>query len=178
MTTKGDRYSPVSILLHWLMAVLIVLAYLTKEFDDAVIGGQRVESWHYAIGFAILGLIWLRLLALLIWKPPLNDSSNVIARNAARLAHFALYVFMIAMPVAGWIAAGEEGDVIRIFGYDIPPLFAGNEGIAELGEELHEVGATAGYFLIGLHSLAALVHHFILRDDVLKMMLGRQRKSI
>ena len=52
----------------------------------------------------------------------------------------------------------------------VPPLVGVNEALAERTEELHETLATAGYFLIGLHALAALFHHYVQRDNTLKRM--------
>lgn len=171
MARPTDRYSIVSITLHWLMLVLVALAYLTMELDDLHIRGLAIESWHFTFGLSVLALIWLRVLAILIWKPPAAPTEHKLARQGALLMHVALYAFMIGMPVAGWIAAGEEGEIIRFFGIVIPPLLSGSETFGELGEDAHEVGASIGYVLVCLHSFAALFHHFVLRDRVLKRML-------
>ena len=141
------------------------------EVEDFQIQGVEIETWHFTIELSVFALVWLRVAALLIWKPPVASEGSRAARLAARLTHLALYAFMIGMPLAGLLAAGEEGDTVRFFGLVIPPLFAGNEFIGELGEELHEVGATVGYALNGLHAAAALFHHLVLKDEVLKTMI-------
>ena len=135
MARPTDRYSIVSITLHWLMLVLVALAYLTMELDDLHIRGLAIESWHFTFGLSVLALIWLRVLAILIWKPPAAPTEHKLARQGALLMHVALYALMIGMPVAGWIAAGEEGEIIRFFGIVIPPLLSGSETFGELGED-------------------------------------------
>ena len=74
---------------------------------------------------------------------------------------------MIGMPVAGWIILSAEGKTIPFFGFELWPLVSANSALAEQVEELHELGGSIGYWLIGLHAVAALFHHYILRDNLL-----------
>jgi cytochrome b561 len=53
----------------------------------------------------------------------------------------------------------------------MPALVGENKGLADLLEEIHEIGGTVGYFLIGFHSAAALFHHYISRDNTLVRIL-------
>lgn len=83
----------------------------------------------------------------------------------------ALYVFMIGMPLLGWLLLSAKGTPIPFFGMHFAALIAENKALAESIKELHETVATIGYFLIGSHAAAALVHHYVLRDDTLRRML-------
>ena len=74
------------------------------------------------------------------------------------------------MPLLGWLILSAEGKVIPFFGLELPALIAPNEGSAELFEEIHELVATFGYALIGLHAVAAIFHHYIVKDNTLKRM--------
>ena len=85
----------------------------------------------------------------------------------------ALYVFMLGMPVLGWMLLSVEGTPIPFFGWQLPALLNENKALAETIKEIHETGATIGYFLIGLHAAAALYHHYLLRDDTLRRMLPK-----
>jgi cytochrome b561 len=85
--------------------------------------------------------------------------------------HFALYTLMFAMPIAGWMILSAEGDPIPFYGLELPPLIGQNEATAELIEEIHETAGTVGYYLIGLHAVAGLFHHYVLRDNTLKRIL-------
>jgi cytochrome b561 len=78
---------------------------------------------------------------------------------------------MIALPLIGWIMLSADGKPIPFFGLTLPPLIGPNEGLAEQLEELHETIGTLGYWLIGLHAMAALFHHYVLRDATLSRML-------
>ena len=57
------------------------------------------------------------------------------------------------------------------FGLELPPLVAPDRDLARLIHDIHETVGIAGYWLIGLHALAALVHHYVVRDDTLRRML-------
>ena len=81
--------------------------------------------------------------------------------------HAILYFFMIAMPLMGWLVLSANGKPVPFFGATFPPLVAENETLAKAIKEVHEVVGSAGYFLIGLHALAGLFHHYILRDNTL-----------
>src|SRR5690606_15530815 len=78
-------------------------------------------------------------------------------------------------PLLGWLTLSAEGTAISFFGVPVPALIGVNEPFAERTEELHETLATAGYFLIGAHALAALFHHYVQRDNTLRRMSFRER---
>ena len=78
---------------------------------------------------------------------------------------------MIFMPVAGWLVLSASGKPIPFFGLVLPPLMGENTDAAHQIKELHETVGTIGYYLIGLHALAALVHHYVMKDDTLRRML-------
>lgn len=171
-----DRYSTASILLHWLMLLLIVGVYSAIELREFFPKGsaprEAMKTWHFMLGLSVLGLVWLRIAARLIW-PMRHSVPNEPAwrRVAARTTHLALYVFMIAMPIAGWLILSAEGKTIPFFGSELPALVGVNEGLAEQIEEIHELGGTVGYFLIGLHAAASLLHHYIFQDRLLARMM-------
>jgi cytochrome b561 len=81
---------------------------------------------------------------------------------------------MIGMPIAGWLILSAEGKSIPFFGLELPPLVGANEALVEQVEEIHELGGTIGYWLIGIHAAASLFHHYVLRDRVLLRMMPRR----
>ena len=87
--------------------------------------------------------------------------------------HGALYLLMIAMPLGGWLILSASGKPIPFFGLELPALVAENQALADQVKEIHEIGGTAGYWLIGLHAAAALFHHYIQRDNTLRRMWPR-----
>ena len=176
MTRPGptDRYSAASIVLHWLMLILIDAVYALIEFREIFPKGseprEAMKAWHFMLGLSVLGLVWLRIAARLVWPTPHAEGAGW-QQAAAKAGHFALYVFMIGMPIAGWLILSAEGKEIPFFGIELPALVGANEGLAEQVEEVHELGGTIGYWLIGIHAAASLFHHYILRDRVLARML-------
>lgn len=170
------RYSVASIILHWLMLLLIIGVYAAIEFREFFPKGseprETLKTWHFMLGMSVLGLVWLRIGARLIWPARLSSPDEPAWRQGlARATHFTLYVFMIGMPIAGWLILSAEGATIPFFGVELPALVGKNEQFAEQVEEIHELGGTIGYWLIGIHAAASLFHHYILRDRVFARMM-------
>ena len=89
--------------------------------------------------------------------------------------HYALYAFMIVTPLLGWLTLSAAGKPINLFGVVVPALIGADESLSHQLKDFHEALATAGYFLIGLHAAAALVHHYVTRDNTLVRMLPGRR---
>jgi cytochrome b561 len=90
-----------------------------------------------------------------------------------KLMKIYLYVLMIGMPLLGWIFMNAEGHAVTLFGIPLPSLAPESEGLAEFAEEAHEVLGISGYLFIAVHALAALYHHYLVKDNTLKRMLPR-----
>jgi len=88
-----------------------------------------------------------------------------------------LYGLMIALPLSGWLMLSAAGKPIPFFGWELPALVAPNRSLATAVDDVHEAIATAGYWLIGLHAAAALFHHYIVRDNTLRLMLPGARNA-
>jgi P-type Ca2+ transporter type 2C len=170
------RYGTLSIGLHWLMLILLIAVYTCIELRGFFPKGsdlrEALKTWHYMLGLSVFVLVWLRLLlALTSPFPQIKSESPKWQNLSARLIQLALYVLMIAMPLAGWIILSAEGKPIPFFGLQLPALVNENKNLAELIKEIHGTVGKVGYFLIGLHAAAALFHHFVLRDNILRRML-------
>ena len=179
-TPRPDRYSSVSIVLHWLMLALVTAVYATAELREGYARGSAqadgLAAWHYTLGLSVFALVWVRLVALLFSPVPAPVEAGW-RHVLSRITHGMLYVLMLGMPIAGWIILSAEGEVIPFFGVALPALVGPDHGLAEAMEEIHEVGGTIGYWLIGLHAAAALFHHYVLRDGLLARMLPRQPRT-
>lgn len=84
--------------------------------------------------------------------------------------HIAPAALMIGLPVLGWLILSAKA-ATPLWGYNLPPLMSPNASTAKWLKNLHELGATAGYFLIGAHAAAALFHHYVIRDNTLARIL-------
>lgn len=174
MNKAAERYSFASILLHWIMMLMVLAVYAAIELREYWPKGsptrEMLKNWHFMLGLSIFGLVWLRIGARLAWPAPAPLQGPDWRNGVAMATHLSLYLLLIAMPVAGWLILSGEGKPIPFFGFELPPLVATNPVLAEKVEEVHEFGGTVGYGLIGLHALASLFHHYILKDRVLRRM--------
>jgi superoxide oxidase len=170
------RYGSLSIALHWLMLLLIVAVYACIELRTQFPRGSGIrdalKSWHFMLGLAIFVLVWVRLVARLAGQiPVIVPRPSRLQLGIAHAFEYAIYAFMIAMPLLGWLLLSAENTPVPFFGLRVPALIAENQSLAKQLEEVHESLGTAGYFLIATHALAALVHHYIRRDNTLTRML-------
>lgn len=171
-----SRYGIPLITLHWLMLVLIVAVYACIELREFYPKGSTIrealKTWHYLLGLTVFALVWLRLLARFAGRvPPIVPRPPHWQLRVAHAIEFAIYAFVIAMPVLGWLSVSAEGKTISLFGLELPRLTGENKGLANQLEDLHGLLGNVGYALIGIHALAALIHHYVQRDNTLRRML-------
>jgi cytochrome b561 len=177
---SASRYGSLSIAIHWLMVLLFVAVYGSMELRDLFEKGsdprEAMKTWHFMLGMLVFVLVWLRLAARLSGPAPaIQPEPPSLQQLSAKLLHLALYALMIGMPLTGWLILSAAGKPIPFFGLELPALIGENKGLAKQLEELHEVVGTTGYFLIGLHTVAALYHHYIVRDNTLTRMLPERK---
>jgi cytochrome b561 len=180
--TARTRYDAVAMSLHWLIAALLIfMLFFGEELMEAEDGSGFGPSLHVSIGSAILILSVFRLIWRLINPPPAYPASMAPwERMASSVTHLLFYVLLIGIPLTGWLATpkflSEEGAVAGLTLFGAFPL----PGAPSLGlpmKGIHEIGSNLGIVLLALHVLAALKHHFINRDDVLRRMLPFRRTS-
>lgn len=161
--------------LHWLGALLVLLAYLTGELMEEIEEGEYVgPNWHVFAGLALIVLFLPRLLARVATKtPPVVPPSPRASVLASKLVMLALLLFVVVQPVLGILSVWSEGQALPIpfTTLSLPPMVVLGESGGEMIEEAHEWLGNAFYAVIGLHTLAALWHHFIRRDNTLRRML-------
>ena len=178
MRVQGEsaRYGSALIFTHWLMLLLIVAVYACIELRELFARGsdmrEMLKTWHYLLGLAVFALVWLRLIVRL-WTqvPAIVPPPPHWQRVVANLTELTLYVFMMVMPLLGWMILGGENHAVSVFGFQLPALIDENRALAKQLEEVHESIGNIGYFLIGVHAAAALAHHYVHRDNTLVRML-------
>lgn len=171
------RYAPVLRRLHWLMAVLIAAGYLLIEqrglFPRGSGGRFAMMQGHYWVGITVFALALWRLLARRKHgAPAITPVLPAWQGGLSKLLHVALYAFFIVMPLLGLATAWTDGKAIFLpfTQVAIPPLLAENEALAHQLEDLHGQIGEIFYWVIGLHIVAALYHHFVRKDDTLTRM--------
>jgi len=173
---RGGHYSGMSIALHWLTLALLAGVYACIELRGFYPRGsgarQALAMWHEMLGLATFALVWVRLLFRAIGRtPPIQPPPPRWQQRLAGVVHLALYVFLIGMPLLGWLVLSTAGKPVPFFGMELPALAATDTALSHRLEEIHETIGTVGYYLIGLHAAAALFHHYVQGDDTLRRML-------
>ena len=170
------RYTAPARLLHWLMAALLIgLLALGFYMSDLPLSPEKLQlySWHKWAGVTAFILLAIRLLWRATHRPPaLPASMSATAQRMAHLGHLALYALMIAIPLSGWLMSSAKGFQTVYFGVlPIPDLLAKNPELGELLATWHGgLNLLLVVTVLG-HAAAALKHHFVDRDDVLRRML-------
>ena len=170
------HYNTLSISLHWLMLILIVTVYgsieLRELFEKGTETRDAFKMWHFMLGLSVLVLVSVRLVARVVGgaEPAIKPEPAKWQNTLAKCVHLALYVFMFAMPIAGWLILSMAGKPIPFFGLELPALAAQNNELAKSIKEIHETAGEVGYYVIGLHAAAALFHHYILADNTVSRM--------
>jgi cytochrome b561 len=171
------RYGDVAQALHWVVAALIVVAWVVGTFgDDLPKGAARSAGLfvHVSAGSAILGLVAGRFLWRMGNPPPPHERTplGAWADHAATLMHYALYALLVAAPVAGIVVQFARGDALPFFGlFEIASPWPADRAFAHSVKEVHEVLANGVVILASMHAAAALVHHWVFRDRTLLRML-------
>ena len=176
MAEPRNRYSTVSLILHWLIAALVVTQVgliWAHEATDGPISREFVQV-HKSVGLSIL-VLTLGRIGWRVANPaiPLPDVMRRWEKLLARATHVLFYAFLIAMPLVGWAASSAGGRDIIWFGlFEWPALpVGGGRDAARALMDLHELAAKGLYVLIALHVAGALKHHFVDRDNVLHRMI-------
>lgn len=170
-----DSFGIISIFLHWLMALLIIGLLAEGLYMTRIgISVQKLQlyGWHKELGVLVLILVIIRL----IWRmeniTPSLDALIYLEKLAARSMHVAFYLFMFLLPLTGWIVSSAAGLPVSFFGlFLLPDLVRPNEHLQQLFTEVHQWLAYGLILAICGHVAAALKHHFIDKDTILKRML-------
>jgi cytochrome b561 len=176
----NDRYGSGLIALHWLTLWLLVAVYALIElrgiFPRGSAGRAAMMQWHFMLGLVVLALLPIRLALRAAGgaAPPIRPPLPAWQHRLAALMHLVLYVFLLVMPVLGWLTLSAQSKPVPFFGLQLPALLGADKALGHSLEELHETIGEIGYYLIGLHAAAALFHHYWTRDDTLRRMLPRR----
>jgi cytochrome b561 len=182
LRNTARSYGLVSQLFHWLVVALILFQY-TWAWRIGNAEGLRARfelvTQHKTVGMTVLSLALLRL----AWRafnrpPPLPDTVPPWEKTAARTMHWLLYALILAQPLSGWLYSSAAGLGDHWWGpVRFPALMESSEPMEDLLRGIHQALSMTLALLAGLHVLAALRHHFLLRDEVLVRMLPLWRRD-
>lgn len=174
-----QTYGVISVALHWLMALLVIGLFLLGLY---MTGLDYYDPWyqsapdiHRSLGIITLALLLFRLLWRLVTvqPEPVGNDPRILQR-VAELVHWGFYLLLIAITVSGYLISTAGGRGIAVFDwFTVPALLPAIDNLEDSAGEVHWVLAVVTMVLVGIHTLAALKHHFIDRDSTLVRMLGR-----
>jgi cytochrome b561 len=172
-STAAEGYGAGAIAFHWTMFLLVVVVGILGLLHDS--WPKRTQAFWINV-HAMLGLLlWVTLIARMWWRsrhtPPVLPSGvgNLLRRWSVPV-HLALYALMFITPIVGVVTFIWHG---RIFDFGLFHLDFGvrsNRAVFRPTEDIHGYLAYALFALAGLHAMAALWHHFFLRNGVLGRM--------
>lgn len=170
-----EKFGSLTKLLHWSIFILFVvqyyLVYRREYFPKGSAEKMQYMMLHKSFGVCLLFMAF----AMLIWgrvgkRPAIPGSS--MEQFAAKAIHVLLYVAMFLMPISGILMSQFGGYPISVFGaFEMPILFGKNEALGNICYETHEISSLVIMGIVGIHILAALFHHFVKKDNVLRRML-------
>lgn len=159
---QPEKYSKLQIGLHWGIAALMVFSYASSDAMSAAwralmrTGSSEPTAAvraHVLVGILVLALALLRIVLRRVkGAPPMIETGRPLMDLAARAVHAGLYIGLLAIPAAGLAA-----------------WFGGVKAAAEA----HEVLFNIGMILVILHVAAALLHQFVLKDNLMARMRMR-----
>lgn len=169
------NFGVVSIILHWLMAILIVCMIAVGLYmTDLPKSPEKFQfyGWHKEFGILILMLAIVRLTWRLRNITPTLEASPRWEMITARTVHWAFYFFMFANPLTGWMMSSSAGVSVSFFGlFTLPNLVSPSKTGQALFATIHQYLAFTLIAILCLHTAAALKHHFINKDSILRRML-------
>jgi cytochrome b561 len=175
----ADRWGGVSITLHWLIAAAVLfMGALGLYMKGLPFGSDKIALYalHKSTGLTVLALVLLRLgWRLFAGRPRPPPAMPPWQRLASKMSHALLYLLLIALPLAGWLlhSASDLRLKLRWFGlFDVPSIAEPSRELRVFAGQLHEALFWTLMLLVVVHVGAALKHHFIDRDNVLRGMLG------
>jgi cytochrome b561 len=162
--------------LHWLIALGVIgLLAVGWWMEDLPNSPRKIEIYklHKSVGLTVLALMTLRI----AWRaidrrrprPPVMPAWQ---QRAADTSHLVMYFALMAMPLSGWLYNSASGFPLKWFElFRVPALSGSDATLKAVAGAVHEYTAVVLAVLAGVHVLAALKHHFIDRDGVLRGML-------
>lgn len=167
-----DNYGSITRTLHWLLAILIIgMLTVGLLLDD--IGSPLVYQIHKFTGLVVLSLAIVSILWNMCNIRPGYPSSvprwqQIIAKSVQHL----MLLGALIMPLSGWIFSTAAGKPPALGSLALPmPFISQNPALIHWGVEIHGYVGYALIALISIHTLAALTHQFVLKDNILRRMI-------
>ncbi len=168
-------FGPVAQILHWVIAGLVIgqLSLARMAAEASLFEQLELLARHKSFGMTVFGLAILRL----IWRlsnprPSTPLDQPRYQRLVARASHDLMYLLIFTLPLTGWIMSSALNTPVSYFGlFTWPDLIAPRQELADALKFIHSTLFKALAAIVCVHAGAALYHHFVAKDDVLRRML-------
>lgn len=170
----GTNYDNVAIVLHWATALLVVVQFALAETWDYFARPTResLQSLHVSLGVIFTAVIVARIIWRLIPGHQISSLEIGWVRLASKGVHYLLYLLLIAQASTGFLFRWAQGHPVAMFGLAVPSPFAAfDKATRHQLRDLHNEIAWAIVIIAVGHAVAALYHHYGLKDRVLTRML-------
>jgi len=164
------KYTSLQIAIHWLVFLLIIVAYCAMEFKGFFPRTARpvINMIHVSCGISVLVLMVTRLVVRLKFRaPPIEPKPKPMVTGLSHLGHLVVYLLFIALPLIGIVMMYNRGTDWLAFGLVMPHAAESNFDLVDVLKEWHETLANVGYVVIGLLARAALLQHYFLKVNTL-----------
>jgi cytochrome b561 len=180
LRNSSERWGAVAKALHWTIALLIIGTSIfvlhvndsTWWFKSSAPVFIKYIHWHKTFGLLALALILVRIWWRLRNPIPVTAPLAPVEKRWSHRTHVALYVLMVAVPVSGWLSSSFFGSPTKVFDwFVIPPITPKSKTMVPIAYWTHFVLAWAILCVVAFHAGAAIYHHLVRKDRVLKAML-------
>ncbi len=180
LRNTGRRYGIVAQALHWTIALLIFAMFGLGWYMQGLPLGMeafKLFNLHKSLGLVVVALVLIRLAWRLVSPPPpLPAAMAPLEKTGALVVHLVLYGLMFLQPASGLVMSFASGLPTIIFGtWPLPSPIPASAALKDAFAAVHFWSSWAIAGVVALHVLAALRHHFLVRDDVLRRMLPEFR---
>ncbi len=174
-------YGLLTILLHWLMAVMIISLFFLGDYMVELnyydTWYHTAPWWHKSVGLNLFLLLTFRIiLKMSSISPTPLISYQIWEAKLAKLTHLSFYLLLLTICISGYFIGTAKGVGIEMFsGVYIPAIAKLSEIQVDLAGDIHRISANTLMLLLLLHVSAAIKHHFIDGDVTLMRMLGKSQ---
>lgn len=162
--------------MHWLLALIILCLLAVGLYMESLSRDDQMRptlyAMHKSFGVTVFLLLLLRIFfRVRLGVPALPDVISMLERRLALLGHYAFYVFMIVMPLSGFLMTNAFGFAVKLFGIELPRLIGPDRDLGRTLETVHKFSAYLLIALIVLHVAGVIKHRLKDKVNLLQRMI-------
>ncbi|MFQ5480595.1 MAG: cytochrome b [Thermodesulfobacteriota bacterium] len=182
LSSTKEGFGLVLIALHWVMAFMIIALFFLGKYMTGLL---YTDPWyhsapyiHKSAGLIVMALLVIRTLWVIILQRPALLPMPGWERLLAQIVQKSFYVLLFGITISGYLIPTADGGGVEVFGwFTVPAVFSGLEHQEDMAGDIHYLLTYLLMFFLLLHTMGALKHHFIDRDETLTRILGIKGKS-